>query len=170
MSDRDSSSSGAPAGSSAHAAAAAASGSAGSSSAGSSAGEPPHRATSAEEAEQEALDAAEAAANAQSWGAPSHALHGLLRKLGAGLDDLLPSISASHSKLKAILTGLKADDDGRQLVALNELCELLSIGTRLASTTCERTAHITAPPATAAPPPSSLTLPPSRSRGALRRH
>ncbi len=27
------------------------------------------------------------------WGAPSSALHGLLRKLGAGLDDLLPSVS-----------------------------------------------------------------------------
>ena len=56
-------------------------------------------------------------------------MHGLLRKLGAGLDDLLPSVSASHSRLKAILAGLKADDDGRQLVALSELCELLSIGT-----------------------------------------
>ena len=52
----------------------------------------------------------------------------MLRKLGAGLDDLLPSISASHSKLKVILQGLKAEDDGRQLVSLNELCELLSIG------------------------------------------
>jgi hypothetical protein len=71
-----------------------------------------------------------AAANAQSWGAPSSALQGLLRKLGAGLDDLLPSISASHSKLKVILSGLKTDDEGRQLVALNELCELLSIGAR----------------------------------------
>ena len=101
---------------------------------------------SLDEAEQEALDRLEeSAANAQSWGAPSNALHGLLRKLGAGLDDLLPSISASHSKLKAILTGLKADDDGRQLVSLNELCELLSIGapcrtclaaSRAASTGC----------------------------------
>ena len=112
--------------------AATASGAAGSSSGGSS-GEPPRRTPSAEAAaEQEALERLEesAAANAQSWGAPSSALQGLLRKLGAGLDDLLPSISASHSKLKVILSGLKTDDEGRQLVALNELCELLSIGAR----------------------------------------
>ena len=98
---------------------------------GSSNGDAPHRrgASALDDAEQEALDRLdEAEANAQSWGAPSNALHGLLRKLGAGLDDLLPSISASHSKLKTILTGLKAEDDGRQLAALSELCELLSIG------------------------------------------
>ena len=78
--------------------------------------------------EQAALEMLEES-EARQWGGPSHALHGLLRKLGAGLDDLLPSVSASHSRLKAILAGLKADDDGRQLVALSELCELLSIGT-----------------------------------------
>ena len=33
------------------------------------------------------------------------------------------------SRMKAIMTGLKADDDGRQLAALSELCELLSLGT-----------------------------------------
>lgn len=61
----------------------------------------------------------------------SSALHGLLRKLGAGLDDLLPSSSPHQSsKLKRILSGLKADgEEGRQLEALNQLCELLSIGT-----------------------------------------
>ena len=84
-----------------------------------------------------------------SWGAPSNALHGLLRKLGAGLDDLLPSISASHSKLKTILAGLKADDDGRQLAALSELCELLSIGTRVITPSL----RVRAPP-----PPSSSHL------------
>ena len=78
--------------------------------------------------EQAALEMLEES-EARQWGGPSHALHGLLRKLGAGLDDLLPSVSASHSRLKAILAGMKADDDGRQLVALSELCELLSIGT-----------------------------------------
>ena len=99
-----------------------------------SSGEASRRAAAAaaglDEAEQEALEQLEeSAAAAQSWGAPSNALHGLLRKLGAGLDDLLPSISASHSRLKTILTGLRASEDGRQLAALSELCELLSIGT-----------------------------------------
>ena len=79
-------------------------------------------------AEQHALEMMEEA-ESQQWGGPSHALHGLLRKMGAGLDDLLPSVSQSHSRLKTILAGMKADDDGRQLVALSELCELLSIGT-----------------------------------------
>ncbi|KAH7446550.1 hypothetical protein KP509_01G061600 [Ceratopteris richardii] len=61
----------------------------------------------------------------------SSALHGLLRKLGAGLDDLLPTPSPHQSsKLKRILSGLKADgEEGRQLEALSQLCELLSIGT-----------------------------------------
>ncbi|GBG69914.1 hypothetical protein CBR_g4741 [Chara braunii] len=62
----------------------------------------------------------------------SSALHGLLRKLGAGLDDLLPSASASmqNSRLKGILAGLRADgEEGRQLESLSQLCELLSIGT-----------------------------------------
>ena len=48
---------------------------------------------SLDKAEQDALDRLEeSAADAQSWGAPSSALHGLLRKLGAGLDDFLPSV------------------------------------------------------------------------------
>ncbi|KAL3701580.1 hypothetical protein R1sor_019602 [Riccia sorocarpa] len=63
----------------------------------------------------------------------SSALHGLLRKLGAGLDDLLPSsTSSSHqnSRLKRILSGLRAEgEEGRQLDSLSQLCELLSIGT-----------------------------------------
>ncbi|KAE9593379.1 putative aminoacyltransferase, E1 ubiquitin-activating enzyme [Lupinus albus] len=67
----------------------------------------------------------------------SSALQGLLRKLGAGLDDLLPSsamgsASASHQsgRLKKILSGLRADgEEGRQVEALTQLCEMLSIGT-----------------------------------------
>ena len=61
----------------------------------------------------------------------SSALHGLLRKLGAGFDDLLPSSSPHQSsKLKRILSGLRADgEEGRQLESLSQLCELLSIGT-----------------------------------------
>ena len=101
----------------------------GSSSGGSSASEAARRALALDEAEEEALDRLERSGADGPWGGPSNALQGLLRKLGAGLDDLLPSISASHTKLKTILAGLKADDDGRQLVALSELCEMLSIGT-----------------------------------------
>eukprot|EP00897_Mesotaenium_endlicherianum_P009531 jgi/Mesen1/8606/ME000050S08019 len=63
----------------------------------------------------------------------SHALNGLLRKLGAGLDDLLPpgaSSSFQNSRLKGILSGLRAEgQEGRQLEALSQLCEILSIGT-----------------------------------------
>uniref|UniRef100_A0A1D1XK93 HECT-type E3 ubiquitin transferase n=1 Tax=Anthurium amnicola TaxID=1678845 RepID=A0A1D1XK93_9ARAE len=67
----------------------------------------------------------------------SSALQGLLRKLGAGLDDLLPSSaisgsSSSHQsgRLKKILSGLRADgEEGRQVEALTQLCEMLSIGT-----------------------------------------
>ena len=69
----------------------------------------------------------------QNLASASSALHGLLRKLGAGLDDLMPlSAPSSHqsSKLKRILSGLKAEgEDERQLEALSQLCELLSIGT-----------------------------------------
>ncbi|GMJ00653.1 KAKTUS, UBIQUITIN-PROTEIN LIGASE 3 [Hibiscus trionum] len=67
----------------------------------------------------------------------SSALQGLLRKLGAGLDDLLPSsamgsVSSSHQSgsLKKILSGLRADgEEGKQMEALTQLCEMLSIGT-----------------------------------------
>eukprot|EP00899_Mesostigma_viride_P024650 jgi/Mesvir1/536/Mv11394-RA.2 len=56
------------------------------------------------------------------------ALHGLLRKLGAGFD--IPPFPSSNSRLKGILAGLKAEgDEGRQLEALSQLCEMLSIGT-----------------------------------------
>ncbi|KAL8109769.1 hypothetical protein AgCh_025745 [Apium graveolens] len=67
----------------------------------------------------------------------SSALQGLLRKLGAGLDDLLPSsamvaASSSHQsgRLKKILVGLRAEgEEGKQVEALTQLCEMLSIGT-----------------------------------------
>lgn len=69
----------------------------------------------------------------QNLTSASSALQGLLRKLGAGLDDLFPSsVPSSHqsSRLKRILSGLRADgEEGRQVEALTQLCELLSIGT-----------------------------------------
>ncbi|XP_062224400.1 E3 ubiquitin-protein ligase UPL3-like isoform X2 [Phragmites australis] len=78
-----------------------------------------------------------AAAFPQSFTSASSALQGLLRRLGAGLDDLLPSSAPSSSSsastsahLKRILAGLQADgDESRQLQSLMQLCEMLSIGT-----------------------------------------
>ncbi|KAL0412397.1 UNVERIFIED_CONTAM: E3 ubiquitin-protein ligase UPL3 [Sesamum radiatum] len=72
----------------------------------------------------------------QNLSSASSALQGLLRKLGAGLDDLLPSsamgsASSSHQsgRLKKILSGLRADgEEGRQVEALTQLCDMLSIG------------------------------------------
>ncbi|XP_060168620.1 E3 ubiquitin-protein ligase UPL3-like [Lycium barbarum] len=74
----------------------------------------------------------------QNLTSASSALQGLLRKLGAGLDDLLPSSgmgsgsSSSHQngRHKKILAGLRADgEEGKQVEALTQLCEMLSIGT-----------------------------------------
>ncbi|KAF6170779.1 hypothetical protein GIB67_015731 [Kingdonia uniflora] len=73
----------------------------------------------------------------QNLTSASSALQGLLRKLGAGLDDLMPSsamgaTSTSHQsgRLKKILTGLRAEgEEGKQVEALTQLCEILSIGT-----------------------------------------
>mmetsp|Transcript_5126 Transcript_5126/g.18736 ORF Transcript_5126/g.18736 Transcript_5126/m.18736 type:complete len:1950 (-) Transcript_5126:161-6010(-) len=58
----------------------------------------------------------------------STALHGLLRKLGAGLDDLLPGHGLPSARMKAILSGLRAEgDESRQMEALSSLCEVLSM-------------------------------------------
>ncbi|XXG75022.1 hypothetical protein AAC387_Pa07g3615 [Persea americana] len=62
------------------------------------------------------------------------AIQGLLRKLGAGFDDLLQSsavpVSHQNGRLKKILSGLRADgEEGRQVEALTQLCDMLSIGT-----------------------------------------
>ncbi|KAK8367895.1 hypothetical protein V6Z11_A01G003200 [Gossypium hirsutum] len=73
----------------------------------------------------------------QNLPSASSALQGLLRKLGAGIDDFLPSSpmgssSSSHQngRLKRILSGMSADgEEGGQVEALRELCEILSIGT-----------------------------------------
>eukprot|EP00958_Prasinococcus_capsulatus_P017283 scaffold1942_cov351-Prasinococcus_capsulatus_cf.AAC.2 len=55
----------------------------------------------------------------------STALHGLLRKLGAGLDDLLPGHGLPSARMKAILSGLRAEgDESRQMEALSSLCEV----------------------------------------------
>mmetsp|Transcript_28840 Transcript_28840/g.46657 ORF Transcript_28840/g.46657 Transcript_28840/m.46657 type:complete len:2038 (+) Transcript_28840:79-6192(+) len=60
----------------------------------------------------------------------STALHGLLRKLGAGIDDLFPSASMGHSRLRTLLTILKTEtEDHKQLECLSELCDILSMGT-----------------------------------------
>ncbi|KQJ92735.1 E3 ubiquitin-protein ligase UPL3 [Brachypodium distachyon] len=73
-----------------------------------------------------------------SFTSASTALQGLLRRLGAGLDDLLPgsaaaaaaSSSTTSAQLKRILAGLQAEgDESRQLSSLMQLCEMLSIGT-----------------------------------------
>lgn len=93
------------------------------------------RRAGASAAAQEALEEEEATAGGGAGVAPgtaSSALQGLLRKLGAGLDDLMLSGSPvlSSSRLKNILQGLRAEgEEGRQLEALSSLCELLSIGT-----------------------------------------
>ncbi|XP_078166740.1 HECT ubiquitin protein ligase family protein KAK [Carex rostrata] len=75
----------------------------------------------------------------QNFTTASSALQGLLRKLGAGLDDLLPSSALSAGaasssqqggRLKKILSGLRAEgEEGKQVEALTQLCEMLSIGT-----------------------------------------
>ncbi|KAK8625185.1 hypothetical protein V6N13_090061 [Hibiscus sabdariffa] len=69
----------------------------------------------------------------QNLTSASSALQGLLWKLGAGLDDFLPSSATSSHRsgsLKKILSGLRADgEEGKQVEALTQLCYMLSIGT-----------------------------------------
>ncbi|CAM0948357.1 unnamed protein product [Alopecurus aequalis] len=70
-----------------------------------------------------------------SFTSASTALQGLLRRLGAGLDDLLPGSAAASSsgtsaQLKRILAGLQDHaNSSLQLSCLMQLCEMLSIGT-----------------------------------------
>ncbi|KAK1262233.1 E3 ubiquitin-protein ligase UPL3 [Acorus gramineus] len=68
----------------------------------------------------------------------SSALQGLLRKLGAGFDDLIPSSGGGSlsvqqgqmgGRLKKILAMLREGEEGRQIEGLTQLCEILSIGT-----------------------------------------
>ncbi|PHU19795.1 hypothetical protein BC332_10946 [Capsicum chinense] len=74
----------------------------------------------------------------QNLTSASSALQRLLRKLGVGLVDLVPSsamVSSTSSSqqnggLKKILLGLRADgEEGKQIEALTQLCVMLSIGT-----------------------------------------
>jgi hypothetical protein len=58
------------------------------------------------------------------FGARAASLQGLLSRLGAGLDDLMPSSSWARTRMKTVVAGLKADDDMRQLDSLTELCEV----------------------------------------------
>lgn len=70
-------------------------------------------------------------------GSAGSVLQGLLRKIGVGLDDLVPasglvpaSSSQQNVRFKNILSGLRSDgEEGRQVEALTQLCEMLSIGT-----------------------------------------
>ena len=53
----------------------------------------------------------------------------LLRKLGGGLEDVIPG-GGTHTRLKNILTGLRAaGDESAQMEALTNLCDLLSMST-----------------------------------------
>ncbi|GAX77476.1 hypothetical protein CEUSTIGMA_g4920.t1 [Chlamydomonas eustigma] len=65
----------------------------------------------------------------RDFSSASSALQGLLRKLGAGFEDMLPGVmSMGSSQVKSIITGLKqSDDESQQLSSLTELCEFLSI-------------------------------------------
>ncbi|KAI8471467.1 MAG: armadillo-type protein, partial [Monoraphidium minutum] len=63
----------------------------------------------------------------RNFAGASSALQGLLRKLGAGFEDIM---SGGHtgSRIKGIISGLRQfEDEGAQLSALTELSELLSI-------------------------------------------
>jgi E3 ubiquitin-protein ligase TRIP12 len=63
----------------------------------------------------------------RNFAGASSALQGLLRKLGAGLEDMMGGGHAG-GRIKGILAGLRQfDDEGAQLSALTELSEILSI-------------------------------------------
>ncbi|KAJ1486129.1 armadillo-type protein [Baffinella frigidus] len=54
------------------------------------------------------------------------ALQNLLARLGTGIEDLMPS--GGRVRMKELLASLKDHDEGRQMEALNELCDVLSMG------------------------------------------
>ena len=61
---------------------------------------------------------------------PCSMLQGLLRRLGAGLDDPYMSMGgAGPSRIKSIIALLREDDEGQQLTGLTELCEYLAVAT-----------------------------------------
>lgn len=70
-------------------------------------------------------------------GSTDSVVQGLLRRIGVRLDDLIPSsglVPASSTQqdvwLNNILAGLRSDgEEERQVAALTQLCEMLSIGT-----------------------------------------
>lgn len=66
----------------------------------------------------------------RNFSSASSALQGLLRKLGAGFEDILPMGGLSGARVKGIIAGLRqVEDEPQQLTALTDLCELLSIST-----------------------------------------
>ncbi|XP_011092986.1 E3 ubiquitin-protein ligase UPL3 isoform X1 [Sesamum indicum] len=67
----------------------------------------------------------------QNLSSASSALQGLLRNLALLPSSAMGSVSSSHQsgRLKKILSGLRADgEEGRQVEALTQLCDMLSIG------------------------------------------
>ena len=59
----------------------------------------------------------------------SSTLQGLLRRLGAGLDDLFPAAGSAASRLRQVLSAIRQPQDESSLMsALSQLCELLSVG------------------------------------------
>eukprot|EP00170_Pyropia_yezoensis_P003822 contig_15974_g3833 len=59
----------------------------------------------------------------------SSTLQGLLRRLGAGLDDLFPAAGSAASRLRQVLAVIRQPGDESSLMsALTQLCELLSVG------------------------------------------
>eukprot|EP00177_Eucheuma_denticulatum_P000824 GFKZ01001487.1.p1 GENE.GFKZ01001487.1~~GFKZ01001487.1.p1 ORF type:complete len:2018 (-),score=174.68 GFKZ01001487.1:559-6612(-) len=61
----------------------------------------------------------------------SNTIHGLLRRLGADLNDMFPrNTPTSHSRLQQLRLSLSSPaSDGHHLEALSELCEFLSVAT-----------------------------------------
>lgn len=58
-------------------------------------------------------------------------LQGLLRRLGAGFEDVFPvgAMMGGGARIKPILAMLREDDEMQQMAGLSELCEYISIST-----------------------------------------